>query len=172
MQEGDLLIEDYPLGRNPFVNQVFVVMEKLNKYEIEGRTYQASQSLRKSGLCRLSFAGRNGIWKSAAASRNPFVNQVFVVEYKLTVPQFRAIAEESQSLRKSGLCRRVRYHVLNRTRWQESQSLRKSGLCRQGQTQNTPHGNIGRNPFVNQVFVVLRPIADRGQSGVAVAIPS
>jgi len=52
MQEGDLLIEDYPLGRNPFVNQVFVVMEKLNKYEIEGRTYQASQSLRKSGLCR------------------------------------------------------------------------------------------------------------------------
>jgi len=38
------------LGRNPFVNQVFVVIAiTRNKQELE----RLSQSLRKSGLCRL-----------------------------------------------------------------------------------------------------------------------
>ncbi len=63
-------------GRNPFVNQVFVVTRKIH----------CGISRRNSG-------------------RNPFVNQVFVVK------NFEAAMAEavrtSQSLRKSGLCRRA-----------------------------------------------------------------
>jgi len=59
--------------RNPFVNQVFVVLRKF-----------------------LGSGGNDG--------RNPFVNQVFVVRiHRIHIGQRRP----SQSLRKSGLCRRT-----------------------------------------------------------------
>ncbi len=65
---------------------------------------------------------------SKRQSRNPFVNQVFVVRSN---PLPEAADQRARS-----------------------QSLRKSGLCRQSsKTTNATTGNC-RNPFVNQVFVV------------------
>ena len=139
-------------GRNPFVNQVFVV-----------GVYEAAP-------------------KGAVAhdSRNPFVNQVFVVANKRKEEENET---ESQSLRKSGLCRRASKYGKDINHWDiaPSQSLRKSGLCRlmllwrfayllvvlsqslrkSGLCRHNPQP-IGkntktvyrRNPFVNQVFVV------------------
>ncbi len=108
--------------RNPFVNQVFVVCSGKRLPE---RSRPASQSLRKSGLCRHGAGPGNrrrcgrrnpfvnqvfvvteqtGKLSRHNDGRNPFVNQVFVVcsQQKIIPPNGR-----SQSLRKSGLCRRV-----------------------------------------------------------------
>jgi len=93
----------------------------MNNYQ-EIKNAVRSQSLRKSGLCR-----RGDLYKMqevAYECRNPFVNQVFVVQ--------------------------------NLAHWMKRRGIR-------------------RNPFVNQVFVV-RATATRetyvSRSGLTVAIPS
>ena len=116
-------------GRNPFVNQVFVVkMKQTRKVLVDdlGR----SQSLRKSGLCRLYGAVR--LWERFAwYGRNPFVNQVFVVLSDFPKPLLKTARKWlSQSLRKSGLCRLSSVSGLDNGLASKSQSLRKSGLCR------------------------------------------
>ncbi len=71
------------MRRNPFVNQVFVV--------------------------RITHV--LGHYEETSLSRNPFVNQVFVVA--VLRPKGRmGISKLSQSLRKSGLCRRTCRNVL------------------------------------------------------------
>jgi len=89
-------------GRNPFVNQVFVVVSPSGlQMKQPGRI--PSQSLRKSGLCRREYEIQsNDIHQ--AYRRNPFVNQVFVVSSKKSEITINANCP-SQSLRKSGLCR-------------------------------------------------------------------
>ena len=67
---------DYGCRRNPFVNQVFVVSSESQL----GQCFHCetgSQSLRKSGLCRLWLRGEGKTKLNKC--RNPFVNQVFVV---------------------------------------------------------------------------------------------
>ena len=83
-------------SRNPFVNQVFVVRRHQEVEDMIIETF-ASQSLRKSGLCRL-----------------------------VPVPRENVRSEKSQSLRKSGLCRLAEPDGWDATEPQ-SQSLRKSG---------------------------------------------
>jgi len=99
--------------RNPFVNQVFVVP-----------------------------ARRHNIWPGTAC-RNPFVNQVFVVSPESPPNGY----------------------------FSASQSLRKSGLCRRGAPGSLAGGGGRRNPFVNQVFVV-EPWRAKNMRHIEVAIPS
>jgi len=96
-----------------------------------------SQSLRKSGLCRLD--REKEMKYEDFNSRNPFVNQVFVVGARTPARSKPNSDAPSQSLRKSGLCRRPR------TSFPESGSTNS------------------RNPFVNQVFVVN---AARSREGI------
>jgi len=63
------------------------------------------------------------------------------------------IADLSQSLRKSGLCRLEGGQHETMERIITSQSLRKSGLCRPEKSIKYLN-KLCRNPFVNQVFVV------------------
>ena len=113
-------------SRNPFVNQVFVV--------IHGQSPTPTFAVRS---CRNPFVNQVFVVTHDAKTlnvttsrrRNPFVNQVFVVtnvhEGGKYEPDFM-----SQSLRKSGLCRH-RTGAEMRDYQGRSQSLRKSGLCRQ-----------------------------------------
>ncbi len=153
----------------------------------------ASQSLRKSGLCRQWLRAGWDTKYVYSFSRNPFVNQVFVVRsemrpfsvcastssrnpfvnqvFVVTTPiQKKAGLFPSQSLRKSGLCR----HILKKKSGfnDASQSLRKSGLCRRRKI--NLKGNYGsrRNPFVNQVFVVGNHRRINLNKSCIVAIPS
>jgi len=88
-------------GRNPFVNQVFVVGQDLR--EKQPRPQRRNPFVNQVFVVCRHQNTRLLLW--AMICRNPFVNQVFVVG--ANGYWYRLSLASSQSLRKSGLCRRL-----------------------------------------------------------------
>ncbi len=99
-------------SRNPFVNQVFGVL----KEEEDEQFREASRNPFVNQVFGVKKRRMEWIHPGRGEGRNPFVNQVFGVKKRVKDEFGQPVRVVSQSLRKSGLWRRVWHGAAARLR--------------------------------------------------------